>query len=108
MSHFVISHDFDAEPAQFWRLFFHEPYKLEMYDRIGVKERTVLWAKEDGDTRSFSERIPPKRDLPDIIKKIIKGDFGYTETSTFHLSKNYGDVKIEPTLMKEKTKINAK
>jgi hypothetical protein len=108
MSHFAISHDFETDPETFWKLFFHEPYKLAMYERIGVKERTVLWSKDEGDIRSFSERILPKRDLPEIIKKIVKGDFGYTETSTFYLQKNYGDVKIEPTLMKEKTKITAK
>jgi hypothetical protein len=108
MSHFVISHDFDTDPETFWKLFFHEPYKVAMYERIGIKERTILSRKDDGDTQSFSERIVPKRDLPDVIKKVVKGDFGYTETSTFTLSKNHGDVKIEPTLMRDKTRISAK
>lgn len=107
MTHFSITHDFDGEPAEFWRLFFHEPYNVELYDRIGVKERKILQHDEDAEKIRFSLRIMPKRDLPGVIKKIVGGDLGYTEISTYWKDKSLIDVRIEPTLLKERTKVNA-
>lgn len=108
MSHFRIVAEFDTEPEAFWRVFFHEPYNTDMYQRIGVKENTLIYKKEDDATIKFSRRIVPKRDLPGVIKKIVGGDLGYTETSTYYKGKNYMDVGIEPSLMREKTKIGGK
>jgi hypothetical protein len=108
MTPFRIVHEFKTDPATFWKLFFHEPYNVELYDRIGVKERRMLSREDNWPTVSFSVRIMPKRDLPGFLKKIVGGDLGYTETSTFYTDKNYGDCKIEPTLMRERTKIKAK
>jgi hypothetical protein len=107
VTHFSITHDFEGDPATFWKLFFHEPYNLELYERIGVKERKVLQHDEDDEKIRFSLRIMPKRDLPSVIKKIVGGDLGYTETSTYWKAKSLIDVRIEPTLLKERTKIHA-
>lgn len=106
-THFAIRHEFDTTPEAFWRVFLHEPYNVELYDRIGVKERTVLERHEDDHTIKWAVRIVPKRDLPPIIKKIVGGDLGYTEISTFYKGKNYLDVTVEPTLLKERTTIKA-
>lgn len=108
MTHFSIVHEFDCTPAEFWRVFFHEPYNVEVYDRIGVRERRFLERKEDERTIHFALRIMPKRDLPAIIKKIVGGDLGYTEISTYYKGKDYLDVSIEPTLLKERTRVKAK
>lgn len=108
MTHFKIVHDFKTDPATYWKVFLHEPYNVELYDRIGVKERTMLDRSEDAQTVKWSIRIVPKRDLPGVIKKIVGGDLGYTEISTLHKDENYIDVKVEPSLMKDKTKIRAK
>jgi hypothetical protein len=108
MTHFRIVAEFDTDPEPFWKIFFHEPYNTDLYQRIEVKENTLLYTKEDETTIKFSRRVIPKRDLPGVIKKIVGGDLGYTETSTFHKGKNLLEVKIEPSLMKEKTKIFGK
>jgi uncharacterized protein DUF2505 len=107
VTHFSITHDFEGEPAAFWKLFFHEPYNVDLYNRIGVKERKVLQHDEDDEKIRFSLRIMPKRDLPGVIKKIVGGDLGYTEISTYWKQKSLIDVRIEPTLLKERTKLNA-
>src|SRR5262249_39118022 len=104
-THFAITHELDATPEEFWRVFLHEPYNIELYQRIGVKERTVLDRSESAETVKWAVRIVPKRDLPALIKKVIGGDLGYTEISTYYKGKNYIDVRVEPTLMKERTKI---
>ena len=108
MTHFKIVHDFNTDPASYWKVFLHEPYNVELYDRIGVKERTVLDRSEDARTVKWSIRIVPKRDLPTVIKKIVGGDLGYTEISTLHRDENWIDVKVVPSLMKERTTIKAK
>ncbi len=107
MTHFAIVHDFECTPQAFWKVFFHEPYNVEVYDRIGVKERRFLERTEDEHTIRFALRIMPKRDLPAIIKKIVGGDLGYTEISTYYKGKDTLDVRIEPTLLKERTKMKA-
>jgi hypothetical protein len=104
-THFAITHELAATPEEFWRVFHHEPYNVELYDRIGVKERTVLDRSEDAETIKWSVRIVPRRDLPALIKKIIGGDLGYTEISTYYKGRDRIDVRVEPTLMKERTRI---
>jgi hypothetical protein len=105
--HFAIVHDFEAEPAEFWRVFFHPPYNDALYDRIGVKEWARLRFEEDEATIQFAVRVLPRRDLPGVIKKVVGGDLGYTEISTYYKGKDRIDVRIEPTLLRERTKITA-
>jgi hypothetical protein len=104
-THFKYVHDFDCDIPAFWTVFFNEDYNVEMYRRIKVKERKMLERKEDDKTVSFAVKIMPERDLPGIIKKIVGGDLGYTERSTLDRATNRMDVSIEPTLMKDRTKI---
>jgi hypothetical protein len=106
VSHFLIQHDFDTDVPTFWRLFFHEPFNVAVYERIGIKERTKLEWKEDEKGIFFSVRIIPKRELPGFIKKFVSGDFGYVESSTYHRAANTLDVKIVPTMMSERVKIS--
>ena len=107
MTHFALIHEFECTPEAFWGVFFDEPYNIEVYDRIGVRERRFLARTEDEATIHFELRIMPKRDLPAIIKKIVGGDLGYTEISTYYKGKDYLDVRIEPTLLKDRTRIQA-
>ena len=108
MTHFKIAHEFAADPQTYWKVFLSEPYNVALYDRIGIKERTILSRTEDEKTVKWSVRIMPKRDLPGVIKKIVGGDLGYVETSTLYRDESYIDVHIAPTLMKERTKIRGK
>lgn len=108
MTHFKITHEFATDPKTYWRVFLDEAYNVELYDRIGVKERTMLDRSEDEKTVKWSVRIMPRRDLPGVIKKIVGGDLGYTEHSVLHRDENWIDVRVEPSLMKERTKIKAK
>ncbi len=108
MTHFKITHELATDPAGFWKVFLHEPYNVELYDRIGVKERTVLDRSEDAATVKWSVRIVPRRDLPAVVRKIVGGDLGYTEISVLHRAENWIDVRIEPTLLRDRTKIHGR
>jgi hypothetical protein len=104
-THFAFTHEFDATPEEFWRVFLHEPYNVELYDRIGVKERTVLDRSEDATTVKWAVRIVPKRDIPAVVKKVVGGDLGYTEHGVYHKGQDRLDVRIETTLLRDRTKI---
>jgi hypothetical protein len=105
---FRIVHDFDADIERYWKVFFHEPYNVALYEQIKVKERKVLDWKETEGTIYRAIKIVPERDLPGFLKKIVGGDLGYVETSTFYRDKHSMDVTVEPTLMKDRTKMKAR
>ncbi|MSP16748.1 MAG: DUF2505 domain-containing protein [Myxococcales bacterium] len=107
MTHFRFAADFATDAETYWSVFFDEPYNVALYQRIGVKERRMLERKEDEQTISWQVRIMPDRDLPSFVQKIVGGDLGYVEISTYRKGQNRIDTQVEPTLMREKTKINA-
>lgn len=107
MTHFKFVHEFNTDPEHFWRIFLDETYNDELYQRLGVKERTMLECQDDGDTRHWRVRVMPKRDLPGFLKKLLGGDLGYTETSTLWRKKNQIRSDIEPTLLGSRTKMSA-
>jgi hypothetical protein len=107
MSHFKLVHDQNCGPEKFWEVFFDEAYNRAIYKHVGTKERQFLEMHDHGDTKTWVLRVFPERDLPDFVKKIIKGDLGYIEHATMYKARNRIESRIEPTLFKDKTKINA-
>jgi hypothetical protein len=105
---FRIVHEFATGKERYWKVFFHEPYNVALYERIKVKERKVLHWKETDGTIERSIKILPARDLPGFLKKIVGGDLGYVESSTFYKDKDSIDVTVEPTLMKDRTTMKAR
>jgi hypothetical protein len=108
VTHFEITHEILGSREAFWKVFFDEPYNDEVYARIGVKERKRVQFEEDEKTIRFAVRVVPKRDLPAVIKKVVGGDLGYTEISTYYKGKDEIDVRIEPTLLKDRTRMSGK
>jgi len=105
--HFRIVHEFDATPDEFWQVFFDEPFNVEQYKRIKVKERKLLSRKDDERGITFSQRILPERDLPSVVKKIVKGDLGYTENTVYTRATSSMEIEIVPTLFSDRTKMHA-
>jgi hypothetical protein len=107
MSHFKLVHDQNCDPARFWEVFFDEDYNRALYKYVGTKERQFLEMHDHGDKKTWVLRVFPERDLPEWVKKLIKGDLGYIEHAVMDKAKNRIESRIEPTLFKDKTKINA-
>lgn len=107
MSHFKFVHEQNCDPARYWEVFFDEAYNLAIYKHVGTKERKFLEMQDHGATKTWVLRVFPERDLPDFVKKLIHGDLGYIEHATMDKAKNRIESRIEPTLFKDKTKINA-
>lgn len=106
MTHFRIVHHMEGGSLEeFWKVFFDEPYNEEVYKRIGVQERVRLKFEEDAETIRFAIRVVPKSELPALIKRVVGGHLGYTEISTYYKGKDEIDVRIEPSLLKERTRM---
>jgi hypothetical protein len=99
---YTIAHRFNCDPERFWKIFFDDQYQQEMYDEIGIKERAVLKFEEDEREIRRQVRVVPQRELPSVMKSLVKGDFGYVEHSVYHKGQNVMDVRIEPTMMKDR------
>jgi hypothetical protein len=107
MSHFKFVHEQNCDPARFWEVFFDEAYNQATYAYVGVKERQFLDMQDDGKIKTWVLRVFPQRDLPEFVKKMMKGDLGYIEHARMDKAANRIESRIEPTLFKDKTKINA-
>jgi hypothetical protein len=107
MSHFKLVHEQNCNPEKFWEVFFDDAYNKAIYKHVGTKERQFLDLQDHGDTKTWVLRVFPERDLPDFVKKLVKGDLGYIEHAVMHKSKNRIESRIEPTLFKDKTRINS-
>ncbi len=103
---FNIVHRFACDPKTFWEIFFSEEYQKDMYSGLGIKERIVLKYEEDDKEIRRQIKIMPERDLPGAIKSVVKGDLGYIEHNVFHKGQDSMDVRIEPTLMKDRFTMN--
>ena len=107
MSHFKFVHDVNADPERFWEVFFDDAYNQAVYKYVNVKERQFLDLQDDGVLKTWKLRVFPQRDLPDFVKKVVKGDLGYIEHGSMKKGSNRIESRIEPTLFKDKTKISA-
>jgi Protein of unknown function (DUF2505) len=106
MSHFKLVHDQNCDPKRFWEVFFDEDYNRAIYKHVGTKERKFLEMNDSGNSKTWILRVFPERDLPEFVKKIVKGDLGYIEHAVMDKSRNRIESRIEPTLFKDRTKIN--
>jgi hypothetical protein len=103
---FNIAHEFDCDAKTFWEVFFDEEYTREMYSHLKIKEREVQLCEETDREIRRRIKLVPERDLPGALKSILKGDLGYIEHNVFHKGQDSMDVRIEPTLMKDRFKMN--
>jgi hypothetical protein len=104
---FSITHEFDCDAKTYWEIFFDLDYQKDMYSGLKIKERTVLLFEEDEREIRRRIKIMPERDLPGALKSVLKGDLGYIEHNVYHKGQDYMDVRIEPTLMKDRFKMAA-
>jgi hypothetical protein len=104
---FTIAHEFECDPATFWEIFFDLEYQKEMYSGLKIKERTVLLFEEDEHEIRRRIKIMPERDLPGALKSVMKGDLGYIEHNVYYKGKDVMNVRIEPTLMKDRFRMEA-
>jgi hypothetical protein len=108
MTHFAFTHEFATDADRYWNVFFDEAYNRELCRRLDISSRTVLRREEDGATIRYEQLVVPRRELPLLVRPILRGDLGYVEKATFYKGMSYMDVTIESTLLKDRADVTAK
>jgi hypothetical protein len=88
MTHFTIVHEIDGTLEEFWRSSSTSPTTSSSTTASGSRSASASSSTRDDQTIQFAIRVIPKRDLPALIKKIVGGDLGYTEISTYYKGKD--------------------
>ena len=99
--HFKFDHDFDIDAKAYWDMFFTEPYNVDLYAALKMKDRKQLELKDEGKTIRRVVRLIPATEIPAIFRSVVS-DMSYTEIDLMDKEKSSMDVKIEPSLMKDR------
>ncbi len=98
---FNFGHDFDIHPEGFWQIFWSDDFNRELYRQLNMRSRQVLEQKDEGNTIRRSQKLDPTTPIPSWAASIIK-DTSYTEHDVFHKDRSSMDVRIEPSLAKDR------
>ncbi len=98
---FSFQHEFDIDVAGFWKMFFSDEFCKELYEKLGMKSRTVSEFKDDGKTLIRVQRLEPSTPLPGWAQSVI-GDISYTERNRLEWAKNVMEVIVEPAAQKDR------
>lgn len=104
--HFRFEHDFDIDAKDYWELFFSEPYNVDLYKRLGMRERVIVENKDEGATLRRVVRLTPNDEVPAAFKAFIH-DTSYTEHDLYRKDRSLMEVSIEPAMMKNKFELKA-
>ncbi len=108
MAHRHIAHEFDCSVETFWeRLFFVDEYITALF-REGLKfarwDIVERYDTPDGLVRVV-EAVPPVRELPAPIQKVMKQGAGYTERGEYFRSQSLFKVQATPKSLADKVTV---
>ena len=106
MTHYRFEHDFEIDANEYWELFFSEPYNVDLYREMKMKERHVIEHVDDGKVLRRVVKVTPSDDLPAMFKSVVP-DTSYTEHDVYHRDRSSMDVVIEPAAGKSKFDMRA-
>jgi hypothetical protein len=95
------------DPEAVFSVYFDPEHQLEQDRRAEVADREVIEDRDDGETRHRRARVYPRRQLPVIIRPLIKGDLSYDETIVWHKRDHRIEFDIRPRLLDGKAQILA-
>lgn len=103
---FSFAHDFDIDAQAFWDMFLSEPFEAELFKRLKMRSYTVLERKDEGNVVRRSIKLDPEMNVPSWASGVIK-DTGYTEHDVYYKDRSSMDVRVEPTMMKDRFSLSA-
>jgi len=98
---FTIEDDFDTSVDRYWEMFFDDDYNKELYRALEI-DRTVLKVEPDGELTRREILLKPKREIPKLFKRVMKGSLEYTEHNVFDRSRSLLEVRIVPAFGADK------
>ena len=95
------------DPDAVFTVYFDPEHQAEQDRRVDVAKREILDDRDEGDTRHRTARVYPRRQLPVVIRPLIKGDLSYDETIVWHKRDHRIQFDIRPRLLDGKAQILA-
>jgi len=102
---YTIEDTFDVSPAHYWETFFDESFNRSLWQTLDIGwELISLDRKGEGNALEITrvQKLTPKREVPALIQKFVKGGFSYTERNEFKARENKMRTKTTPSFMPEK------
>ncbi len=91
---FSFVHDFDIDVANYWRIFLSEPFNVDMFKQLNMKEYKVLERTDDGKVFHRVQSLEPNVKIPAFVSAMISST-AYIETDHLVWSTNSMDISIE-------------
>jgi len=103
MGKLVITNEFNADEATFWKVFFDKDFLVKLYtEALGFSEYTILEQSETDTEIIRSVKATPKMDAPGPIAKLLGKNFGYTEKGKFDRRTQVWSWKATPSALADK------
>jgi Protein of unknown function (DUF2505) len=102
---YTIEDTFDVSAASYWETFFSEEFNRAMWPALDITwEPISLERKGEGESLEIIrvQKLSPKRELPALIQKFVKGGLSYTERNEFKARENAMRTKTTPSFMADK------
>jgi Protein of unknown function (DUF2505) len=109
MAEITLRHDIDTdEETYWWKVVFDESFNKKMYEGALKFPKWQLLEMNDGpDVLTRRVQVePPVGDLPGPVKKVIGDRLSYIEEGTFDKKTKRYRIKVTPSTLTDKTKIN--
>ncbi|HET6585567.1 MAG TPA: DUF2505 domain-containing protein [Nannocystaceae bacterium] len=104
-----IEDTFDVSAERYWATFFDEEFNRALWKELDIEwEPLELDRKGEGADLVVTrrQRLTPKREMPAIIAKFVKGKLSYVEHNVFTASNNTMKTTTTPSFMADKIDTN--
>jgi hypothetical protein len=100
-----IEDTFDVSVERYWQTFFDDEFNKALWKELDIEwEPLVLDRKGEGSDLVVvrKQKLTPRREMPAIISKFVKGKLSYVEENVFTAKDNTMKTKTTPSFLAEK------
>jgi hypothetical protein len=98
---FSFVHEFDIDVPSYWKLFLSEPFSVELFKELKMKEYKVLKQTDDGKVFHREQACEPTTPVPGFLQSVVKST-GYTEIDDLVWADNKMHVRIDTAMFKDR------
>lgn len=98
---FSFVHEFDIDPASYWKLFLSPEFNRDLFAELKMKSYQVLEERDDGKHFHRVQKVDPSTPIPSFLQSMVKSA-GYTETDDLDWGSQVMHIKIEPDMFKDR------
>jgi hypothetical protein len=100
-----IEDTFDVSVERYWQTFFDDEFNKALWKELDIEwETLVLDRKGEGSDLVVvrKQKLTPRREMPAIISKFVKGKLSYVEQNVFTAANNTMKTTTTPSFMADK------